>query len=62
LIGDDHEELTEADRAAIQAGLLSLDNDGGIPMEEILADVGLTIAEFERMAAEPNIQHTVTSD
>jgi hypothetical protein len=51
---DDDGELTEEDRAAIQAGLDSLDKNGGIPMEEILADFGLSVADFEKMAAVPD--------
>lgn len=49
----DDEELTAADRAAIQTGLDSLDNKRGIPMEDVLADFGLTMTDFERMAGEP---------
>lgn len=48
---DDDEELTEQDRAAIQAGLDSLDSNGGVPMEDVLADFGLTMADFEKPAA-----------
>jgi len=47
---DDGDELSEDDRAAIQAGIDSLDKNGGIPMEEVLADFGLTLADFEKMA------------
>lgn len=47
---DDEEELTEADRAATQAGLDSLKKHGPIPMEDVLADFGLTIADFEALA------------
>ena len=50
----DDEELTVEDRAAIQAGLDSLDKNGGIPMEEILADFGLTMADFEKMPDAPD--------
>jgi len=60
MILDHDEEMTEEDRAAIQAGLASLDQNGGISMEEILADFGLTVAEFEKMAAEPHVEHPVT--
>jgi hypothetical protein len=56
----EEEELTEEDRAAIQAGLASLNKNGGIPMEDVVADFGLTIAEFEKMAGEPHVEHTVT--
>jgi hypothetical protein len=48
----DDEELTAADRAAIQAGLDSLDKNGGVPMEDVLADFGLTMTDFEKMANE----------
>lgn len=48
---DDDEKLTEEDRAAIQAGLDSLEQHGPIPMEDVLADFGLTMAEFEKLAA-----------
>ncbi len=48
---DTSEELTDEDRAAIQAGLVSLDNGGGVPMSDVLADLGLTMAEFDNMAA-----------
>lgn len=51
---DEDEELTEEERAAIQAGLDSLETDGPISMEDVLADFGLTMAEFEKMAAEPD--------
>lgn len=50
---EDDEELTEEDRAAIRAGLASLDKHGGVSMEEVLSDFGLTMADFEKMAAEP---------
>lgn len=47
------EELTQEDKAAIQAGLESLDKNGGVSMEVILADFGLTLAEFEKLATLP---------
>lgn len=50
---DVEDELTEADRIAIQAGLDSIDNKRTVPMEDVLADFGLTMADFERMAKEP---------
>lgn len=46
---DDDEELTAEDRAAIQAGLDSLDKHGPVPMEDVLADFGLTMADFEKL-------------
>ena len=48
---EDDEELTEDDRAAIQTGLDSLAKHGPIPMEDILADFGLTTADFEKLTA-----------
>jgi hypothetical protein len=53
---DDGEELTAQDRAAIQAGLDSLDRNGGVPMDDVLADFGLTRSDFEKMANAPNEQ------
>jgi hypothetical protein len=47
----DDDELTKEDRAAIQAGLDSLDRSGGVPLEDVLADLGLTTAEFDRLPA-----------
>jgi len=60
MIHDDEEEVTEEDRSAIQAGLASLDKNGGIQMEEVLADFGLTMAEVETMAGDPRLQLTGT--
>jgi hypothetical protein len=53
MVEDEEDELTADDRAAIQAGLDSLAGHGAVPMEDVLADFGLTIVEFEGMAAEP---------
>jgi predicted transcriptional regulator len=47
------EELTDQYRAAIQAGLESLEKHGPISMEEVLADFGLTMADFEKTATVP---------
>lgn len=46
---DTPEELTPDDHAAIQAGLDSLEKHAPVPMEVILADFGLTVAEFEQL-------------
>jgi hypothetical protein len=54
MVYDDDDELTPQDRTAIQAGLDSLDRNGGVPMEEVLADFGLTKADFEKLAAAPD--------
>lgn len=56
---DGGDTLTEADRAAIQAGLVSLDEHGGVPMDEVLADFGLTRTEFDQMTAAHD--HSTTS-
>ena len=55
---DDDEDcvLTEADRNAIQVGLDSLDKHGPVSMEEVLADFGLNMADFEKMTADPDSQ------
>jgi hypothetical protein len=49
----DDEPVTPEDAAAIQAGVASLERDGGVPMEEVLADFGLTMADFHEMAETP---------
>ena len=54
MIGDDSEQLSARDRAEILAGIDSLDSNGGIPMETILADFGLTMADFEDLCAAPD--------
>lgn len=54
MVDEGDEELTEEDRAAIQAGLDSLEKHGGIPHEQVLADFGLTMEDWEKMAAEPD--------
>ncbi len=41
--------MTDEDRVAIQQGFDSLQNLGSVPMEDILADFGLTLAEFEAL-------------
>lgn len=43
------EEVSEDERAAIQVGLDSLEEHPAVPMEVILADLGLTVAEFEAL-------------
>jgi len=46
----DDEPLTPADSAAIQAGIGSLERNGGVTMEAVLADFGLTMDDFRKMA------------
>src|SRR5258705_10627711 len=45
----DDEPLTPEESAAIQAGIDSLERNGGIPMETVLADFGLTMDDFRKM-------------
>jgi hypothetical protein len=49
---DDGEEVTTADREAIQRGIESLEKTGGVPMKDVLADFGMSMADFEKMADE----------
>ena len=49
----DDEPLTPEEAAAIQAGIDSLEKNGGVPMEEVLADFGLTVDDFQKMAETP---------
>ena len=49
----DDEPLTAEDAAAIRAGIASLEKNGGVPMEEVLADFGLTMDDFQKMAETP---------
>lgn len=48
----DDEELSPADREAIQQGIDSLEKASGVPMEDVLADFGLSMADFEKIADE----------
>ncbi len=61
---DGDEELSDADRQAIQVGLDSLDARGAVSMEDVLADFGLTVADFEKMAdasGEPTSKTSINS-
>ena len=49
----DDEPLTPGEAAAIQAGMTSLAQNGGVPIEDVLADFGLTIEDFQKMAENP---------
>ncbi len=57
---DDDDELTENDRVEIQAGLASLEKNGGIPMDDVLGDFGLTMVDFESMSAAPDSERPKT--
>ena len=54
MIDDDDEELTEEDRRALQTSLDSIEKHGTVSMEEVLADFGLTMDEFEKMSLDPD--------
>ena len=49
----DDEQVTPEDIADIQAGVASLDRGGGVPMEDVLADFGLTMDDFREMVRTP---------
>jgi hypothetical protein len=49
----DDESVTPDEAAAIQAGIASLQQSGGVPLEDVLADFGLTIDDFHKMAEDP---------
>lgn len=56
LVDDDaaDEDLTEDDRVALRASDEYFRNGGqGIPIEEVLADFGLTMADWEEMGKTP---------
>jgi len=46
----DDEPVTPDDAAAILAGITSLEQNGGVPLGELLADFGLTTDDFHKMA------------
>lgn len=52
----DDEPVTPEDLAAIQASVASLERGGGLPMEEVLADFGLTMDDFRKMAETPGTE------
>jgi hypothetical protein len=49
----DDEAVTPDEAAAIQAGITSVEHNGGVPLEEVLADFGLTIDDFHKMTENP---------
>jgi len=49
----DDQPLTPQEAAAIQAGIDSLAKNGGVSVEEVLADFGLTMDDFQKMAKTP---------
>jgi hypothetical protein len=46
----DDEPLTPEETAAIEAGAGSLAQGRGVPMEDVLADFGLNMDDFQKMA------------
>ena len=49
----DDESVTPDEAAAIQASITSLEQNGGVPLEEALTDFGLTLDDFHKMAENP---------
>ena len=49
----DDEPITPDEAAAIQARITSLEQNGGVPLEEVLADFGLSVDDFHKMAENP---------
>ena len=49
MVDEDDEEITEEERVEIQLGINSLKQGRIVPMEVVLADLGLTMADFEKM-------------
>lgn len=49
----DDEELSDAGRRAIDESMDWLKHNQGIPHEEVLAEFGLTIEDFDKMGAAP---------
>jgi len=50
----DDEPVTPEDAAAMEVAIASLERNGGVPMEIVLADLGLTMDDFHRMVEEPD--------
>jgi hypothetical protein len=53
----DDEPLTAEESAAMQAGVDSLERNGGVPMEAVLADFGLSMDDFHKMAEIDSADH-----
>jgi len=45
----DDEPIQPEEAAAIEEGIASLDRNGGVPMEDVLDDLGLTPDEFQKL-------------
>ena len=48
----DDEPVTPEDEAAIRQSIASLKENGGVSMDEVLEDFGLTMEEFEKIVHE----------
>lgn len=46
----DDEPETEEERLAVAEAIESMKRNGGVPMEKVLADFGLILDDFRRMA------------
>jgi hypothetical protein len=55
----DEEPIASDDVAAIHLGVSSLAQNGGVPLEEVLAGFDLTINDFHKMAEEPASEDAV---
>ncbi len=49
----DDEPVTLEDLAAMEASVASLNRNGGVSMEEVLADFGLSMEDFQKMGEVP---------
>jgi hypothetical protein len=50
LASTDDEPVTTEEAEAVEAGVASLERNGGVSIEEVLADFGLTLDELRAMA------------
>jgi len=49
----DDEPLTREDADAIRVAIASLEKNGGVPIEDVLSEFGLTMDDFHKMAEIP---------
>jgi hypothetical protein len=57
IVATDGEAVSERERAAIAEADVWLRNNRPIPHEVVLAELGLTMADWEKMATEPEVSH-----
>jgi hypothetical protein len=50
------EPLSPSELASMEAGVASLDRNGGIPMQAVLADFGLSMDDFHQLTDSPDPQ------